>query len=134
MFRIFRASLILTLVFVATGAFASSALAATGSFYVYDPSTGEPRYDAPYVIEDGGTVAVPFNTPGFIEIDIDLEPFLFPDGEVFVVAYNAPLMQAIMGLHIGDSAETTSPQGPVEYEVLALFASWDDVPVNLRNF
>lgn len=50
------------------------------------------------------------------------------------VAYNAPLMQAIMGLHIGDSAETTSPQGPVEYEVLALFASWDDVPANLRNF
>lgn len=48
------------------------------------------------------------------------------------VAYNAPLMQAIMGHHIGDTAEATSPQGPVEYEIVALFGSWDEVPGNLK--
>jgi transcription elongation GreA/GreB family factor len=50
------------------------------------------------------------------------------------VSYNSPLMKAIMGLHVGDTAETGSPQGPVEYEILALFASWDDVPANLKSF
>lgn len=50
------------------------------------------------------------------------------------VPYNSPLMQAIMGLHVGETAESESPQGPVEYEVLALFDSWDDVPANLKGF
>jgi transcription elongation GreA/GreB family factor len=50
------------------------------------------------------------------------------------VAYNAPLMQAILGLHIGENAETGSPQGPVEYEILALFVDWKDVPNGLKKF
>jgi transcription elongation factor GreA len=50
------------------------------------------------------------------------------------VPYNSPLMQAIMGLHVGETATSESPQGPVEYEVLALFGSWSDVPVNLKSF
>jgi len=50
------------------------------------------------------------------------------------VPYNSPLMQAIMGLHVGETASSASPQGPVEYEVLAMFANWDDVPANLKSF
>ena len=45
-----------------------------------------------------------------------------------LVAYNAPMMQELIGLGVGEVAESTSPKGPVEYEVLALFASWEDVP------
>ena len=57
--------------------------AASASFIIYDPSSGEARYDAPFLIEGGGTSAVPFNTLGFVEIDIDLEAYYFPDGEIF---------------------------------------------------
>ena len=85
MYRVSRALFTLALVFIATGTFVSPALAASGSFYIYDPGTGEARYDAPYTLADGDTAAVPFNVSGFIEIDIDLEPFLFPDGEVFLI-------------------------------------------------
>ncbi|MHB8710345.1 MAG: GreA/GreB family elongation factor [Minisyncoccota bacterium] len=50
------------------------------------------------------------------------------------VAYNAPLMEAIIGLHIGENVETGSPQGRVEYEIVALFADWSEVPSNLKKF
>lgn len=50
------------------------------------------------------------------------------------VAYNAPMMQSLMGLSIGDTAEAGSPKGPVEYEILGLFVKWDDVPSNLKSF
>jgi transcription elongation factor GreA len=60
---------------------------------------------------------------GFGEIDVARQ----------CVAYNAPLMQAIMGHHVGDSAESNSPQGPVEYEILALFKDWNDVPTKLKK-
>ena len=49
------------------------------------------------------------------------------------VAYNAPMMQSLMGHSVGETAEATGPKGPVEYEVLALFANWDDVPSNLKT-
>ncbi len=49
------------------------------------------------------------------------------------VAYNAPMAQALMGLHIGDTGSSDGPKGPVEYEVLALFATWDDVPEKFRS-
>lgn len=44
------------------------------------------------------------------------------------VAYNSPMAQAIMGLHIGDVGESTGPKGSVEYEVLGLFPDWESAP------
>lgn len=44
------------------------------------------------------------------------------------VAYNAPMAQEFMGLHVGETAKSGSPKGPVEYEILALFSSWEEVP------
>ncbi len=49
------------------------------------------------------------------------------------VAYNAPMAQALMGLHIGDTGPSDGPNGPVEYEVLALFATWDEIPEKFRG-
>jgi transcription elongation GreA/GreB family factor len=43
------------------------------------------------------------------------------------------MMQVLMGHSAGEVAEASGPKGPVEYEVLALFASWDDVPANLKT-
>lgn len=73
-----------------------------------------------------------------LQHDWDISTEVSGYGEIDVskqrVAYNAPLMRAIMGLHIGDSAESPGPQGPVEYEIIALFASWEDVPGSLKKF
>lgn len=55
------------------------------SWIYIDPGTGEFRYDAPFLLEDGGTQAVPFHANGSLEIDIDLEPFHFAEGEVFFI-------------------------------------------------
>lgn len=49
------------------------------------------------------------------------------------VAYNAPMVQALMGLHIGDTGQSDGPKGPVEYEVLALFATWDEIPEKFKG-
>lgn len=49
------------------------------------------------------------------------------------VAYNSPLMEAVLGHQVGDVIEGNSPQGPVEYEILALFKNWDDVPAELKK-
>lgn len=50
-----------------------------------------------------------------------------------LVAYNSPLMQAVMGLHIGGTAQSASPKGPVEYEVLGLYEDWKIVPDNIKS-
>lgn len=48
------------------------------------------------------------------------------------VAYNAPLARALIGLHVGETAQSETPRGPAEYEVIALYASWDDVPPQFK--
>lgn len=48
------------------------------------------------------------------------------------VAYNAPMVRALIGLHIGEIGASDGPKGPVEYEVVALFPSWDDVPEKFK--
>ena len=48
------------------------------------------------------------------------------------VAYNAPAMEVLMGKCVGDTLEADSPKGPVEYEVLGLFPTWEEVPCNFR--
>ncbi|OGG51350.1 hypothetical protein A2704_03760 [Candidatus Kaiserbacteria bacterium RIFCSPHIGHO2_01_FULL_54_36b] len=48
------------------------------------------------------------------------------------VAYNAPLARTLMGLHVGETAQSETPKGPAEYEVVALYASWDDVPLQFK--
>ena len=48
------------------------------------------------------------------------------------VAYNAPALEVLMGKCVGDTLEADSPNGPVEYEVLGLFPTWEEVPCNFR--
>lgn len=48
------------------------------------------------------------------------------------VAYNAPMAQALMGLHIGETGVSDGPKGSVEYEVIGLFSGWDDVPEKFK--
>lgn len=48
------------------------------------------------------------------------------------VAYNAPMMRALIGLRVGETKETKSPKGQVEYEVLGLFPNWEEVPERFR--
>lgn len=54
------------------------------------------------------------------------------DTTKFQVAYNAPMMRALVGLRVGDTKETESPKGQVEYEVLGLFPSWEEVPERFK--
>lgn len=48
------------------------------------------------------------------------------------VAYNAPMTQSLLGMRTHETIEVESPKGVVEYEILALFSSWDDVPEDLK--
>lgn len=48
------------------------------------------------------------------------------------VAYNAPMMRALIGLRVGETKETKSPKGQVEYEVLGLFPEWEEVPERFK--
>jgi transcription elongation factor GreA len=44
------------------------------------------------------------------------------------VAYNAPLAWDLLGLAPGELKDGEGADGPVEYEVVALYRSWEDVP------
>lgn len=71
-----------------------------------------------YYKVSGEEEEVVWEVSGYGEIDIPKR----------LVAYNSPIIRVLMGLHIGDTAESESPKGPIEYEVLGLFADWKDVP------
>lgn len=49
------------------------------------------------------------------------------------VAYDSPMAQTLMGHHVGEVAQSDSPKGRVEYEVLGLFADWNDVPKQFKR-
>jgi transcription elongation GreA/GreB family factor len=48
------------------------------------------------------------------------------------IAYNAPMMRALIGLRVGETKETSSPKGRVEYEVLGFYSTWEEVPEGFR--
>ena len=43
------------------------------------------------------------------------------------VAYNSPLAQALIGLEPGDMRRINTPKGMAEYEIIDLYAGWDEV-------
>lgn len=49
-----------------------------------------------------------------------------------LIAYNAPMIRVLMGLSVGDTVQADSPKGRIEYEVLALFSTWEEVPEKFK--
>lgn len=44
------------------------------------------------------------------------------------MAYNAPLAWDLLGMEPGEIKDALGATGPVEYEIIELYAAWDDVP------